>query len=224
MTLRVRAIALCCGPAIAACIAPVPADAQVRIGARIGGRGGGAGGLRLEVKPPETAVFVNGAYAGLVDDFDNIFQRLTARGGEQEITLYLPGHRPFVQRIFFQPGRTLVVHHTMQRLEPGEPEPDRPDSVPSGRRGRGAGRGRGAAETRARTGSLSLRVDPPGATVVIDGDDVGVAGGDGPLEIVGLLPGRHVVEVSRDGYRRLTTEVSIRSGEVVPLSLTLTPR
>jgi hypothetical protein len=224
MTLRVRAMAGVVGLLAGVTGAlPLTADAQVHVGARIGGRGGHAG-LRLEVKPSETEVFVNGAYAGRVDDFDNIFQQLNARGGAHEITLYLPGHRPFVQNIFFQPGKTLVVHHTMQRLERGELEPERPDRAPPGRRGRAAGRGRAAAPARARTGSVSLRVEPDGATVTIDGDEIGIADGEEPFEVVGLDPGRHIIAVHKAGYRRLTTEVSLRPGETAPLNIKLTPR
>jgi hypothetical protein len=225
MTIPLRTIAVFCSVSAAvAVVEPVLIDAQVQVGARIGGRGrgrGGPAGLRLEVKPSETEVYVNGAYAGRVDDFDNIFQRLNARGGEHRITLFLAGHRSFERTIFFQTGRTLVVRHTMERLEPGEPEPERPSSTPAGRRGRGAGRGRGAAASTTRSGSLALSVQPEGATVTIDGEQVGVAG-TSALD-VHLAAGRHVVEIYKEGYRRLTTEVSIRPEEATPLDITLTP-
>jgi hypothetical protein len=47
--------------------------------------------LRLQVSPRETEVFVDGYYAGTVDDFDGVFQRLRLEPGAHELTLYLPG-------------------------------------------------------------------------------------------------------------------------------------
>jgi len=49
--------------------------------------------LRIEVKPQEAEVYVDGYYAGIVDDFDGVFQRLPVTPGEHEIELYLDGYR-----------------------------------------------------------------------------------------------------------------------------------
>ena len=38
--------------------------------------------LRLEVKPKDAEVYVDGYYAGIVDDFDGTFQRLSVTPGE----------------------------------------------------------------------------------------------------------------------------------------------
>jgi len=43
--------------------------------------------VRLEVKPKEAEVYVDGYYAGIVDDFDGTFQRLRVEPGEHEIEL-----------------------------------------------------------------------------------------------------------------------------------------
>ena len=37
--------------------------------------------VRVEVKPKEAEVFVDGYYAGIVDDFDGVFQRLRVTPG-----------------------------------------------------------------------------------------------------------------------------------------------
>src|SRR5262245_39277009 len=47
--------------------------------------------VRLEVKPRDAEVFVDGYSAGHADDFDGVFQRLRLRPGSHEITLYLNG-------------------------------------------------------------------------------------------------------------------------------------
>ena len=52
--------------------------------------------IRVDVKPKEAAVYVDGYfYAGIVDDFDGFFQRLTVSPGQHDLTIYLEGfHAP----------------------------------------------------------------------------------------------------------------------------------
>jgi hypothetical protein len=45
--------------------------------------------LRIQATPRETEVYVDGSRAGIVDDYDGIFQRLHLLPGDHEITLYL---------------------------------------------------------------------------------------------------------------------------------------
>jgi len=85
--------------------------------------------LRLEVKPRETEVYVDGARAGIVDDFDGIFQRLHLRPGDHEITLYLPGYRSWSERRYFGPHSDQRILHTMLPLAPGQPDDPRPMRV-----------------------------------------------------------------------------------------------
>lgn len=47
--------------------------------------------LRLQIAPRDTEVFVDGYYAGLVDDFDGTFQRLTLDAGPHRIEIRKPG-------------------------------------------------------------------------------------------------------------------------------------
>lgn len=82
--------------------------------------------LRLQAEPREAEVYIDGYYAGTVDEFDGVFQRLRIEPGEHEIELYLPGHRSFQRKLYLQPGRTFRIHHTMERLAAGEAEPVKP--------------------------------------------------------------------------------------------------
>jgi hypothetical protein len=76
--------------------------------------------LRLQVSPRETQVFVDGYYAGTVDDFDGAFQRLRLEPGQHDLELFMPGHRSFTQKIYLQPVNTFRVRHTMEPLGAGE--------------------------------------------------------------------------------------------------------
>jgi hypothetical protein len=57
------------------------------------------GALRLQVTPEDAAVYVDGFYAGVVDDFDSAFQRLPVPRGEHELVLHHAGFRTVHQRI-----------------------------------------------------------------------------------------------------------------------------
>jgi hypothetical protein len=80
--------------------------------------------VRLEVKPKEAEVFVDGYYAGVVDDFDGAFQRLNVPPGEHEIELWLDGYRTVRQKVYLTRDNTFKVKYQMERLGAGEaPEP-----------------------------------------------------------------------------------------------------
>jgi hypothetical protein len=82
--------------------------------------------LRIQTTPRETEVYVDGAQAGIVDDFDGVFQRLHLRPGEHEITLYLQGYRSWSERRYFGPRSDQRILHTMLPLAAGQPDDPRP--------------------------------------------------------------------------------------------------
>jgi hypothetical protein len=86
--------------------------------------------LRLQISPRDTEVFVDGYYAGIVDDFDGFMQRLHLEPGRHTIQLYLTGHRTAEQQIYLQPGGTFRIRHTMEPLAAGEAAPARPTPAP----------------------------------------------------------------------------------------------
>jgi hypothetical protein len=107
------------------------------------------GAARLQVTPRETEVFVDGYFAGVVDDFDGFSQRLRLEPGEHEITLFLEGHRPLTRKMRFTVGQTFKIQHEMEPIAAGDPPPQRPVPVarpaaapqaPAARPGRGYGR------------------------------------------------------------------------------------
>ena len=88
---------------------------------------------RLEIKPREAQVFLDGYYMGTVDDFDGTFQRLQLPSGDHEIIVYLRGYRTLHQRSFFRPGQTYHYKAVLEPLAPGaqqEPPPQPPAGSP----------------------------------------------------------------------------------------------
>jgi hypothetical protein len=67
------------------------------------------GGVRLKMRPRDAQVFVDGYYAGLVDDFDGSFQSLRLESGGHKIEIHMPGFQDLELDVLVQPGRTITV-------------------------------------------------------------------------------------------------------------------
>ena len=188
--------------------------------------------VRVDVEPTEAEVYVNGYLAGQVDDFDGVFQRLRLRPGEHEITIHLDGYRSIVEKRYFNPHSTLTIRRRMQPLGPGETQepPPTPVAPPTG-----AGAAQPQAERPgypeppprrerpAPLGTLSLRVDPADAEIVVDGKPQPRAPADAPVAFR-LAPGRYKIEVRREGYTPYVEDVLIRPEAMLSLTVTLTKR
>lgn len=88
---------------------------------------------RLEMKPREAQVFVDGYYVGTVNDFDGVFQRLDIPAGQHELTVYMPGFQTWKQSVMFQPGEGYHYKGELQPLPPGAPQDPRPQPDPNAR-------------------------------------------------------------------------------------------
>ena len=179
--------------------------------------------LRLQVTPRETEVFIDGYYAGIVDDFDGFFQRLRLEPGEHDIQLDLAGYRPVQQKLLLQPDTTFRMRHTMEALAPGEAPPPRPEAAPSSPAPREARRGPdrdGPVTPDPSFGAIAIRVQPENAEVLIDGDRwEGPAIGE--ALVVQVAPGLYRIEVRKDGYRSYSSEVDVRAGRTTPVNISL---
>ena len=190
-----------------------------------GGRYSDGGSLRVIVDPEQTRVYVDGYYAGIVDDFDGIFQRLSLPPGRHEISLKLDGYRTHKFRVYVPVDQTLKLHHVMER-GPGEDtergdrraerrrdddrdrdEGDRRDDRRRARPRRTSGRTSGTTRKRPPCASTSGRPTPPCTST-------GSSAGSGRrVENLRLAPGRHRLEVVRPGYRTVEREIEVRAGE-----------
>ena len=201
--------------------------------------------LRLKVKPKDASVYIDGYFAGKVEDYDGAFQRLHVEPGQHEIVVYLDGYHSLHQRLYLSPNSTRKIEGTLEKLGPSDPaEPLPQPSVQPNRLDPGAVRppivGRGAARRppqpappadrgrqqpspdASRFGTISVQVQPPGATVFVDGERwTGPANADERL-IIQVPAGRHRVEVERDGYERFVTEIDVRGSDTTPLNISLT--
>jgi hypothetical protein len=82
-------------------------------GGYYGARGYGGevyGSVRIQDAPRGAQVFADGYYAGIVDDFDGVFQRLDLESGPHQIEIRAPGFPPRQYDVNVPPGQTLTIH------------------------------------------------------------------------------------------------------------------
>jgi hypothetical protein len=201
--------------------------------------------LRVDVKPRDAHVYVDGYYAGIVDEFDGALQRLRVTPGSHEVVIYKEGFRSARERLYLGPNSSRKITRDLVPLASGEtnePLPQPSDAPPAdevdqtaspvpGQAGPARAPGRTAFPRRSPRGSagetqtgssgtLAIRVQPDGAEVVIDGE-AWTGGSDDDRLIVQLTEGPHHIEVNKPGYRRVLIDVDVPRGETVPINVSL---
>ena len=203
--------------------------------------------LRIQVKPREAEVYIDGYLVGNVDDYDGVFQRLRVPFGEHEISVYREGFRTITEKMLFRPYQSYNIKQTMQPLAAGEaaearPEPDPSRAAPEPRgagpeprragppepgnvpeappRRPGPPDGRPGDRNADRFGSLAVRVQPDDAVVYIDGERWDRSGGEDRL-VIELAEGQHRVEVRKEGFKTYSSTVRVRGGERATLNVSL---
>jgi hypothetical protein len=68
---------------------------------------GATGGIRLKVKPAQATVYVDGYYAGRVDDFDGMFQKLRLEAGPHRIEISAPGLKSIAFDVNIRAGENI---------------------------------------------------------------------------------------------------------------------
>jgi hypothetical protein len=203
--------------------------------------GGESAEVRLLVEPEKAKVYVDRYYAGVVDDFDGMFQRLYLQPGRHDITMKLDGYRTHRLIVYVLPGQSLKIERDLEKgpgdevvedltggrgaREEVDRRPDRdydqpPDRgyEPNTEPPAGAPRG-GDEPYRTDAGRVRLDVRPRDASVYVDGQFQGPAGDLGELF---LPPGSHRVEVVRPGFRTEERDVQIAPGSSRTLTIELT--
>jgi hypothetical protein len=97
-------------------------------GSYYGNYGYPTGELRLQVRPRDAQVFIDGSYAGTVDDFDGTFQSLRLEEGEYKVEIVLPGYEPLDFDVRIVPGEKVTYKGDLLPEQQGQPfaEPPRP--------------------------------------------------------------------------------------------------
>ena len=186
----------------------------------------------------DAEVYVDGARAGTVEDFDGLFQSLHVKPGSREIVLYKEGFRSARQAVYVEPFDEKKLKFTLEPLRDGEPQDPRPTLPPPGVEPDPA-RGdhhyilharptadpepepQPQREADARFGTLSVRVQPADAEILVDGERWTASAQPDRLSLK-LAAGRHKVEVRKDGFVTYTEDVLIRDKATMTLNVVLT--
>ena len=187
---------------------------------------GSRGSVRLEVKPVETKVYVNGYYSGVVDSYDGFFQRLYLPPGKHEIELRLEGYRSIRQALYLPAGSTFHIKNLMKRVGDGlqRRQPAQTFARPHRESSRSSTRLHGMAHTpeASRRGTVVIRVQPVDATIRIDGEDW-QSPDESHLDLK-LSVGEHRIDVDRTGYESHATVIQVRSEEKTSVNISLQRR
>ena len=68
----------------------------------------------MKVRPRDAQVFVDGAYAGVVNDFDGVFQELRLSQGGHKIEVRMPGFESAFFDVYVQPGRSIDLRQDLR--------------------------------------------------------------------------------------------------------------
>jgi hypothetical protein len=206
-----------------------------------------SGSVRLLVDPDKARVFVNGYYAGVVDDFDGLFQHLDLAAGVHDLKLQLEGYQTQRFRVYIAPDQNVKIHFDMVKgsgespseLAVGDKEGaeaymreawrETRDRYEATRRAPERGQSHGVTAPsdadrdrdqppRTSPALLRLAVEPDDASVYVDGSFRGTARQSQRLD---LSPGRHRIEVVRPGYRTFERDVEIEADKPTDLNVTL---
>lgn len=84
-----------------------------------GGYSGRAyGGVRIDLPQRDAEVWVDGYFAGTVDDFDGVLQQANLEAGPHRIEVREPGFETISFDVYVEPGRTITYRATMRPLRP----------------------------------------------------------------------------------------------------------
>jgi hypothetical protein len=184
------------------------------------------GSARLQISPRNAQVYVDGRFVGLVDDFDGSLQRLRVEAGQHQLEVYLEGYRAYTQSVLFTRGTTLNLEGKLEPLRPGElaePKPaPNPVTRPPDAYQRSTPVPPHRASEPAEFGTLSIRVIPPDAVILVDGEAWDRPQGESRFSI-DLAEGPHKVEVRKEGLAPYVRTVEILRGRTFTLNVSLTP-
>lgn len=207
--------------------------------------------IRFDVKPDKAAVYLDGYYAGVVDDFDSWYQRLYTSPGPHQVTLFLEGYRTYTEQVYLTYDNTFKLHLRMERLAAGEASqrPPAPAPVPVPQYQGAPLPGQGAPLPRGPYGRPAPppnyppteQAPPPPPQLAFPNEaqrgtlSLSVEPGDAEIlvdgspwrvqspdrQLIELPDGRHNIQVRKSGYVGYLTDVQIHAGQTTTLDVRL---
>lgn len=76
------------------------------------------GGVRIDLPQRDAEVYVDGYYAGIVDQYDGALQQLNLEAGPHHIEVRSPGFETIAFDVNITPGRTITYRASMRPANP----------------------------------------------------------------------------------------------------------
>jgi hypothetical protein len=77
--------------------------------------GAPVGGLQLDIDPRRAQVFVDGTYAGVVEEFSGYYHHLELSAGPHDISVVASGYEPLSFHVIISPGATMTQRASLSR-------------------------------------------------------------------------------------------------------------
>ena len=172
------------------------------------------GDIRLDVTPKDADVYVDGYFAGVIDNFNGAFHHLTVGAGTHVLEIRNAGFETLTVEVYVQPRQTITYRGAMSPAQAGESsaqiEPDTASPVDS-------------EAPRGAPGDFRLDVTPRDSRIYVDGYYVGTVDNfKGKSQRLNLPPGPHHVTLQADGYEPLELDIAIQERQTTTYSGSLT--
>jgi hypothetical protein len=181
--------------------------------------------LKVDVEPDDAAVYIDGYYAGIVDDFDSFFESLPLTPGGHTIVVHLNGYRAIRQSVHLSAGATFKIKGTLEPLAAGEQQeplllaPALPAPPAGSYRLPRPPRERPLTTIAVTFGELDLRVQPADTDLSVDGQRW--LSSDPNRFLVQLPIGKHKIAITKVGYRGFESDVEVTEATSVLLNIAL---
>ncbi|HUK33102.1 MAG TPA: PEGA domain-containing protein [Vicinamibacterales bacterium] len=168
--------------------------------------------------PKDAQVYVDRYYAGVVDDYDGVFQHLTLRPGAHLVEIRKTGYRSLAIEVNLYPGESITYRRAMEpsteALEGCSPVTALPPGVEEG-----------AApppfDLSASPGDVKFDVTPNTAEIDLDGFYAGIVNDFNGSQHLQVAAGRHHVSLKAPGYETIDVELSIASDQTITYRATM---
>jgi hypothetical protein len=175
--------------------------------------------VRLDVTPKDAQVYVDRYYAGVVDDYDGVFQHLSLLSGAHLVEIRKTGYRSLAIELNLYPGESITYRRVMEpstdALESCSPASALPPGVEEGA-------APPPVDLSARPGDVKFDVTPKDAEIYLDGFYAGIVNDFNGSQHLQVAAGRHHVSLKMAGYEPIEVELSIESNRTITYRTTMT--
>ena len=171
----------------------------------------GTASLQVTTAPDGAAVTVDGAPRGTTP--------VTVPGlaaGSHTVTLTKAGFTDYTGTLTLSGGKTTMLNITLIAAQGTYGTPAPSPQLPQGTAPAATASSTEATPAPAGTGSLTVRSDPAGASVYLDGEKVGTT----PVTVRDVAPGSHRLLLTLQGHQDIARPVEIASGQDTEADIT----